>query len=135
MPSQISTGEELHELLQGTYFDSIDAGDAQTAASAVHENVEWVHTQVWEHDGHTGQETDTYHGREAVFEFLDGRIDEMQIEGIEHTVRDAIVDGGTGAFRAAVVGPDGDTQPFMGWVELAGGTISTYIVAPERLPE
>jgi nicotinamidase-related amidase len=131
MASQINTSDELYELLQGTYFDSIDAGDARTAATAVHENIEWVHTQVWEHDGHTGRGTDTHRGREAVFEFLDGRIGQMQAEGIEHEVGDTIYDDGKGAFRATVVGPDGDTQPFVGWVELADGTISTYVVAPE----
>lgn len=135
MSSQVTSGDELLELLQGTYFDSIDGGDAETAVTAMHEDVEWVHTQVWEHDGHTGSTTDTHSGRDEVFEFLDGRIGEMQVEGIEHKVRDTVYEDGRGAFRAEVVGPDGSTQPFMGWVELTDGKISTYIVGPERMPE
>jgi ketosteroid isomerase-like protein len=130
------TSDELFELLQGTYFDSIDAGDAETAVTAMHEDVEWVHTQVWEHDGHTSQQTDTLDGREEVFEFLDGRIGEMQDEGIEHKVQDSVAADGKGAFRATVVGPDGEEgAPFVGWVELTDGKISKYIVAPERMPE
>jgi hypothetical protein len=135
MPSQVTDSDDLLELLQGTYFDSIDGGDAETAVTAMHEGVEWIHTQVWEHDGHTGSTTDTHDGRDEVFEFLDGRIGEMQTEGIEHKVRHAVYDDGQGAFRAEVVGPDGSTQPFMGWVELTDGKISTYIVGPERMPE
>ena len=135
MSAQITSSDELYDLLQGTYFDSIDAGDAETAVTAMHEDVEWVHTQVWEHDGHTGTSSETFDGRDEVFEFLDGRIGEMQTEGIEHTVRDTVYDDGKGAFRAEVVGPEGDTQPFMGWVELTDGTVSTYIVGPERMPE
>ncbi|WP_255197552.1 nuclear transport factor 2 family protein [Halorarius litoreus] len=135
MPSQVTSSDDLLELLQGTYFDSIDGADAETAVTVMHDDVEWVHTQVWEHDGHTGSTTDTHSGRDEVFEFLDDRIGEMQTEGIEHKVRDAVYADGKGAFRAEVVGPDGSTQPFMGWVELTDGKISTYIVGPERMPE
>lgn len=131
MPSAIQSGDDLHRLLQNTYFDSIDGGDAETAVTALHEDVEWVHRQVWEHDGHTSEELDVYHGREAVFEFLDPRIGEMQQEGIEHQVSEAICEGDRGAFRAAVVGPDGTEQPFLGWVELEDGLISHYRVTPE----
>lgn len=126
---------DLYSLLQETYFDNIDAGDAAAAVEAMHENVEWVHTQVWEHDGHSSRHTDTLDGREAVREFLAGRIDEMQSVGIEHKIRETVHEGDRGAFRAAVVGPDGDALPFLGWVELTDGTVSKYIVAPERTPE
>ncbi len=76
--------------------------------------------------------TDTLHGRATVREFLAARMSEMQVEGIEHKVRQVICDGQTGAFRAEVVGPTGATVPFLGWVELTDGKISTYIVSPER---
>ena len=133
--SDTLTGEELHELLQETYFDNVDGGDAETAVTALAEDVEWVHTQVWEHDGHTSQRTDVLHGREAVFEFLDARVGEMQDVGIQHRVRETVVDESRGAFRAEVVGPGGNTEPFMGWVTLSDGIISEYVVAPERMSE
>lgn len=135
MATETSHSEDLYELLQRTYFDSIDAGNAETAVTAMHEDVEWVHTQVWEHDGHTGRQTDTLSGREEVHEFLAGRIDEMQDKGIEHKIRDTVASEDKGAFRAEVVGPDGDTLPFLGWVELTDGLVSQYTVAPERMPE
>ncbi|WP_254810994.1 nuclear transport factor 2 family protein [Natronosalvus amylolyticus] len=125
----------LYELLQTTYFDSIDGGDAETAVEAMHDDVEWTHTQVWEHDGHTSQATDTLEGKAAVHDFLAGRIDEMQAEGIEHKIRDVVASGDKGAFRAAVVGPNGNALPFLGWVELEDDVIRTYTVTPERMPE
>jgi len=129
------TTEMLYHLLQETYFDSIDAGDADTAVTAMHFDVEWVHTQVWEHDGHISREKDTLDGREAVQTFLADRIGEMQEEGIEHKVRAAMGHGDLGSFRAEVVGSDGETEPFMGLVELTDGKISKYVVGPEDLPE
>lgn len=131
MPSTIESGEDLYRLIQETYFDSIDDGDAKTAVSALHEDVEWVHRQVWEHDGHASDEVDTLYGRAAVFDLLDGRIDEMQDIGIRHSLDEAIYEDGRGAFTAAVVGPDGHRQPFLGWVELEDGLVSTYRVTPE----
>ena len=126
---------DLNNLLQETYFDNVDAGNADAAVEALHEDVHWVHTQVWEHDGHARHHVDTLDGREAVREFLAGRIDEMQAEGIEHKVCKTVHEGDCGAFRAEVVGPEGDVRPFLGWVELMDGTVSEYIVAPERVPE
>lgn len=126
---------ELYSLLQEMYFDNIDAGDAASAVASMHEDVNWVHTQVWEHDGHGSHYTDELDGREAVREFLAGRIDEMQAEGIEHKIRETVHEGDRGAFRAEVVGPDGERLPFIGWVELTDGKVSRYLVAPERVPE
>jgi len=131
MPSDIETGEELQKLLQETYFDSIDGADAERAVTALHEDVEWVHRQVWEHDGHTSDGVDVYNGREPVYEFLAPRIGEMQEEGIEHKIREALCEGNRGAFRAEVVGADGSTLPFFGWVELKDGLISKYTVTPK----
>ncbi len=132
MTSEAMTNEQLYELLQGVYFDNIDNADADGAVNALHENVEWVHTQVWEHDGHDRSKADTLHGRESVRAFLASRIGEMQVEGIKHNVRKVIVGDDSGAFRAEVVGPNGESSAFFGWVEIADGKIGTYIVAPER---
>lgn len=132
MKSQAMTNDQLYELLQDIYFDNIDIADATAAVEAFHEDVEWVHTQVWEHDGHDRSKTDVLHGRESVREFLANRIEEMQVEGIKHKVRKVIADGETGAFRAEVVGPTKESLAFFGWVELRDGKISTYIVIPER---
>jgi ketosteroid isomerase-like protein len=44
MPPEGTPTAALYELIQETYFDSIDAGDAESAVTALHEDVEWVHT-------------------------------------------------------------------------------------------
>ncbi len=124
--------ELLYELLQQTYFDGIDSADADKAVEAFNKDVEWVHTQVWEHDGHDRRHTDTLHGRDSIRDFLAGRIGEMQVEGIVHKVKKVLCDGTSGAFRAEVIGPAGDALPFFGWVELTDGKISSYIIHPER---
>ncbi len=130
-PNQTSS-DALYDLLQHTYFDGIDNADAEKAAGAFNENAEWVHTQVWEHDGHDARHTDTLQGRKAIHEFLAHRIGEMQVVGIKHHVHKVLCDGKSGAFRAEVIGPDGDARPFFGWVELENHKISTYIIHPER---
>ena len=126
------TSDDLFELLQHTYFDGIDGADADRAVEAMHEKVAWVHTQVWEHDGHDRSTIDQIDGREAVREFLARRIAEMQVEGIEHKVGKVVTDGQSGAFRAQVVGPTGEAKSFFGWVELKDGKISSYTVMPDR---
>ncbi|MBT4494217.1 MAG: nuclear transport factor 2 family protein [Gammaproteobacteria bacterium] len=126
------TRDDLFNLLQHTYFAGIDGADANLAVEAMHENVAWVHTQVWEHDGHDRSTVDRLDGRAAVLEFLTKRIGEMQVEGIEHKVGQVITDGQSGAFRARVVGPTGDAKSFFGWVELKDGKISSYTVMPDR---
>ena len=119
-------------MLQLTYFNGIDNANPDLAVEALHENIKWVHTQVWEHDGHDSSIIDTLDGREAVREFLTQRIQQMQVVGIKHKVGPVITDGVHGAFRAEVVGPTGKKVPFFGWVELANGKISSYMVMPER---
>jgi len=125
------TQTQLHALLQETYFDNIDGGDAGKAVQAFTEDVAWSHYQVWEHHGHMRNRADIFKGREQVGEFLGARIADMQVEGIRHRVTRAIVQGDEGAFRAEVVGVTGTSMRFFGWVELEGGKISTYIVGPE----
>lgn len=122
----------LFDLLQHTYFDGVDSADASRAVEAFNDNAEWVHTQVWEHDGHDRRNVDTLRGRQAIFDFLSGRIGEMQAIGFKHKVHSVLCDGKSGAFRAHVVGKDGEAKPFFGWVELDNKKISTYIIHPER---
>jgi hypothetical protein len=130
MAATIESGEEFRRFYQERYFDSIDGGDAETAVTALHEDVEWVHRQVWEHDSHSSSDVDTLHGRDAVLDLLAPRIGEMQDVGIEHKIREAIVEDDRGSFRAEVVGPEGDTVPFVGWIELTDGLVSKYVVTP-----
>ena len=132
MTEQTTTKEQLYDLLQLTYFNGIDGANADQAVQALHENIQWVHTQVWEHDDHDRSTTDTLVGRETVREFLARRIEQMQVVGIKHKVGTVITDGQHGAFRAEVVGPTGKSVPFFGWVELEGGKISSYMVMPQR---
>lgn len=125
------TSTQLHALLQGTYFDNIDGGDADKAVEAFTEDVAWSHYQVWEHHGHMRNRADVFDGREQVRDFLAGRIADMQVEGIRHHVSRVIVQGDAGAFRAEVVGVEGTSMRFFGWVELKDGRICRYIVGPE----
>ena len=126
-----TTQKQLHALLQHTYFDSIDQGDADRAVQAFTDDVAWSHYQVWEHHGHMRNCADAFKGRGEVRDFLAARIAEMQIEGFRHRVTRIIVQGKEGAFRAEVVGVTGTNMRFFGWVELTGGRISRYIVGPE----
>jgi len=123
--------QQLHALLQQTYFDSIDQGDAERAVQAFTDDVVWSHYQVWEHHGHVRNRADVFNGRGEVRDFLAARIADMQVEGIRHRVTRVLVQGNEGAFRAAVVGATGANMQFFGWVELTDGKISRYIVGPE----
>ncbi len=131
MTSESTTREQLYHLLQLTYFNGIDGANPDQAVEALHESISWRHTQVWEHDGHDRSTTDTLVGRETVRSFLAERIEQMQVVGIRHKVGVVLTDGEYGAFRAEVIGPTGKTVPFLGWVELKDGKISSYIVMPE----
>lgn len=122
---------QLRSLLQHTYFDSIDRGDADGAVQAFTEDIAWSHYQVWEHHGHVRNRVDVFRGRNEVRDFLAARIREMQVEGIRHEITHTIVQGDEGAFRARVVGMADENLRFFGWVELKGGKISRYIIGPE----
>jgi len=126
-----TTQTQLQALLQNTYFNSIDQGDADRAVQAFTDDVEWSHYQVWEHHGHMRNRADVFKGRQEVRDFLAARIADMQVEGIRHQVSRVIVEGSEGAFRAEVVGVTGKNMRFFGWLELSDGRISKYIVAPE----
>lgn len=120
----------LLHLLQNIYFDNIDNADADAAVEAMHDSIEWIHTQVWEHDGHDSSFVDNLNGREAVRIFLTERVKEMQVEGIIHKVNKVITDGVSGAFQASVIGTDGTEKSFFGWVEIKDEKISSYRVMP-----
>ena len=122
--------EKLFSLLQNDYFDNIDNNNPEGVYAAMHENVKWIHTQVWEHDGHDGSEVDVLTGQKSVIDFLKKRVPEMQIEGIEHKVDKVLTDGKSGSFLANVIGKDGTLKPFFGWVEIADEKIILYRVMP-----
>ena len=108
---------ELHSLLQNIYFDNIDSVNAKGASKAMHENVEWIHTQVWEHDGHDASNIDILRGRKSVEDFLEGRVYEIQKENDVNKF-------------VNVVGEDGTLKPFFGWVEIEDKKIILYKVIP-----
>lgn len=125
------TEQELHSLLQHTYFDNIDTAQAEQAVTAFTTDVQWQHTQVWAHDGHSSRHTDRLDSREALLDFLNARVPQMQVIQIKHRVDEVIVSGDHGAFRARVEGPDGRSVRFLGWVELRGDRLKAYTVVPE----
>ena len=122
--------EFLLYLLQNIYFDNIDNANADAAVEAMHDSIEWIHTQVWEHDGHDSSYVDNLNGRESVKKFLTERVKEMQAEGIVHKVNKVITDGISGAFQASVIGKGGTEKSFFGWVEIKDQKISSYRVMP-----
>ena len=130
MNSNLITNEELLSILKDIYFNNIDSANAESAVQAMHESVEWIHTQVWEHDVHDASTIDTLNGREAVKKFLIGRVKEMQVEGIIHKVHKVLTDGTSGAFQASVIGVDGSEKSFSGWVEIKDKKIISYRVMP-----
>jgi len=133
MSSETPANNALYDLLQHGYFDNIDNGNAKKAVEAFTENAKWVHTQVWEHDGHYSNKVDTITGRFGIYEFLARRIGEMQAIGFKHQVHEVVSDGQRGAFRASVVMPGtNESVPFFGWIELEENRISSYRVFPER---
>lgn len=123
--------DQLRALLQNTYFDNIDGARPAEAVDAFTADVHWQHTQVWAHDGHDSRRTDRLRGREVLRDFLAARVKQMQVIRIRHKVDEVIVSGDRGAFRARVVGPDGTSKGFLGWVELRDGLLQSYIVVPE----
>tara|TARA_B100001121_G_C18659647_1_gene608193 strand:- start:734 stop:1129 length:396 start_codon:yes stop_codon:yes gene_type:complete len=122
--------EYLFHLLQDIYFDNIDTAKADEASEAMHNDVRWVHNQVWEHDAHKSNIRDTLNGRKEVREFLRKRVVEMQIEGIIHKVENVVSDGKLGAFKANVIGTDKSKKPFFGLVEIKDDKIIYYRVLP-----
>ena len=130
MNNNLITTERLLYLLQQIYFDNIDSARAEEAAEAMHESIEWIHTQVWEHDGHDSSYVDKLKGREAVKEFLIERVKEIQVEGITHKVNKVLTDGSSGAFQASVIGANGEKKSFFGWVEVKDEKIISYKVMP-----
>lgn len=120
----------LMYLLQDIYFDNIDIANADKASEAMHDDVRWVHNQVWEHDAHKTNIRDILNGRKKVKEFLKKRITELQIEGIVHKVENVVSDGKLGAFKAYVIGKDILKKPFFGLVELKDEKIIYYRVLP-----
>jgi ketosteroid isomerase-like protein len=117
-------------LLQETYYDGIDAGDMARAASALHEDVEWSHAQVWAHHGFPRGEPSTKHGRAAVEALLQARVRELAEARIRHKVRELVCDGDKGALLGYVRGEDGTEKPFMVWFELRDGRIARYLLRP-----
>lgn len=119
----------LH-LLQETYYDSIDRGDMATAASALHDDVEWSHAQVWAHHDFQRGDPSTKHGRAVVGAYLAERREKLAEARIRHSVRDLICEGDKGAFLGVVTGPDGTQKHFMVWFELRDGKIGRYLLRP-----
>ena len=130
MVKRSANEQNVFNLLQNTYFNNIDSGSADNAVDAMHEDVQWIHTQVWEHHGHTNQDLDVLHGRNKLRLFLAQRIPQMQLEKITHEVREVLTNGESAAFRAKVIGPKGNSRHFFGWIELKDGLIASYRVMP-----
>ena len=122
--------DKVWEMFQKTYFDSIDKGEMAKAVSVFHEDVEWIHTQVWEHDDYQRDKgIDRLKGKNEVEALLEGRKTELAKQKIQHRVQDLVLEGNKGAFLAHVKGGEKELG-FMVWFELKDEKIYRYIVAP-----
>ena len=126
----MSERELALKLLQGGYYDGVDAGDMVRATSVLHEEIEWSHAQVWAHHEFVAGKPTRMQGRTAIREFLEARREQLATAGIRHRVADLVMDQGRGAFLGEVAGPDGTTKPFMVWFELRDGLIGRYLLRP-----
>lgn len=126
----MATRELAYRLLQQTYYDSVDRGDMDAAASALHEDIEWSHAQVWAHHDFQRGEPSMKRGREAVRAYLAARKEKLAEARIQHKVRDLVVDGNRGAMLGFVLGPDGSEKPFMVWFEIRDEKIARYLLRP-----
>jgi ketosteroid isomerase-like protein len=124
------TRDQAVQLLQGTYYDGIDAGDMKRAAAALHEDVEWSHAQVWAHHEFNRGEPATLRGRESVQAFLRQRVQQLAEARISHKIRDLIFDGQRGAFIGYVRGPDATEKDFLVWFEIRDRKIARYLLRP-----
>jgi len=126
----MATRELAYRLLQQTYYDSVDRGDMDGAATALHEDIEWSHAQVWAHHDFQRGEPSMKRGREAVRAYLAERKEKLAAARIQHKVRDLVVDGDRGAMLGFVLGPDGSEKPFMVWFEIRDEKIARYLLRP-----
>lgn len=124
------TKEQAYTLLQLTYYDGIDEGDMTLAASALHEDVEWSHEQVWAHHEFKRGEPSTLRGRAAVQAFLLERVRQLAEAGIRHRIREMAFEEDHGAVLGEVVGEDGTTKPFIVWFEVRDDRIARYLLRP-----
>ena len=126
--------DQVLEMFQKVYFDSVDKGEMTKAASIFHEDVEWIHTQVWEHDQYQRSKgSDRLKGRKAIEALLKGRATDVAKQNVRHVVQDLVFEGHKGAF-IGYVGSPGKELPLVVWFETKDDKISRYIVAPLYIP-
>ena len=121
-------------MFQKTYFDSVDKGEMSKAISIFHDDVEWIHTQVWEHDSYSRDKgSDRLKGRKEIEALLSGRKAELAKVNIRHVVKDLVFEGHRGAFIGHVTG-HGKELPLIAWFEIKDDKVYRYIVAPLFIP-
>ena len=127
--------DKVWEMFQKVYFDSIDKGGEMTkAVSIFHDDVEWIHTQVWEHDAYRRSKgSDRLKGRDKVEALLKGRIEQIKEQDIQHIVQDMVLEGNKGTWIGHVKG-HGKELPMIAWFEIKDDKICRYILAPLYTP-
>ena len=125
-----ATRDEAINLIQTTYYDGIDSGDMVRAASALAEDVDWSHAQVWAHHGFARAEPSGFSSRAEVQDFLSARVEQLAEAKIRHRIDTLVYEDGKGAFLGLVEGPGGEPKPFFVWFEIANGKISRYTLRP-----
>ena len=87
------TKEKVLEMFQKIYFDSIDRGEMTEAVSIFHEDVEWIHTQVFDHHPHPKDPgSDKLKGKSNLEAYLLKRKkDSTKQTPREHVVKDLVL--------------------------------------------
>lgn len=125
------TKNDVEEMFSKIYFGSVDVGNMKKAVSILHDDVHWVHTQVWEHDKYLRKfGSDQLNGKEEVAAFLEKRKESLKALQIRHIVDEILYDGEKGAFIGRVEDPSGKCLPLFAWFETKDDKISKYIVGP-----
>jgi ketosteroid isomerase-like protein len=118
--------DDVYDLLQDVYFNSIARGDIERAVTALHQDVDWSHQRVWQH--HEGDVPEEHHSRQAVTELLTSR--RGLIAELSYTVTDLALDGNKGGFLGHVAHENSEPANFIGWVEIDEGAIRRYVIRP-----
>jgi hypothetical protein len=81
-----------------SYYSSVDNLDMTTAVSIFHEDVEWIHTQVLEHDQFVRDKgSDRLRGKNQVESLLQGRKESLAKLRVRHVLEDLVLEGNKGA--------------------------------------
>jgi hypothetical protein len=125
---------QVMDMFQNTYFGSIDKGEMTKAISVFHDDIEWIHTQVWEHDKYVRMKgSDRLKGKKEVENLLMERKAALAKENVRHVIQELVFEENKGAFIGHVTG-SGKELALIAWFEIKDDKVYRYIVTPLFIP-